>query len=62
MSDVARIRKFLAIYEKKYKFNMSGMAEGMITLKEPVFVVRPTKVFAQPHDTFASKSTRWIFR
>jgi hypothetical protein len=62
MSDVARIRKFLAIYEKKYKFDMSGMAEGMLSLKEPVFVVRPTKVFAQPHDTFASKSTRWIFK
>jgi Pyridoxamine 5'-phosphate oxidase len=61
LRDVPRIRKFLAIYSKKYRFDMSGMADEMVSLREPVFIVRPQKVFGQPHDSFAQKATRWIF-
>jgi hypothetical protein len=61
MRDVVRIRKFIALYERKYKFDMSGMAEGMINLKEPVFSVRPNKVFGQAEKTFAKTATRWRF-
>jgi Pyridoxamine 5'-phosphate oxidase len=62
MIDVRRIRKFLAIYQEKYKFDMSGMSDDMLNLKEPIFVVRPRKVFGQPHDSFANAATRWLFR
>jgi len=61
MRDVPRIRKFLSIYEHKYKFDVSGMAEEMISLKEPVFVVRPSVVFGQVEKTFAKTATRWRF-
>jgi hypothetical protein len=61
MHDVSKIREFLKIYERKYKFDISGMAEGMISLKEPVFVVRPQVVFGQSEKTFAKTATRWKF-
>ncbi len=61
MRDVSRIRKFLAIYERKYKLDMSGMADGMSSLEEPIFVVRPRKVFGLAEKTFATRATRWIF-
>lgn len=61
MRDVPRIRKFLSIYGRKYKFDMSGMAEEMISLKEPIFVVRPHKVFGLAEKTFAKRATRWKF-
>ncbi len=47
MSDPTRIRKFLKLYEKKYKLDMSEMADDMISLKEPAFAVLPRKVFGQ---------------
>jgi Pyridoxamine 5'-phosphate oxidase len=62
MRDVPRIRKFLSIYERKYKFDMSGMAVEMISLKEPIFVVRPRKVFGLAEKTFAKRATRWKFK
>jgi Pyridoxamine 5'-phosphate oxidase len=62
LRDESRIRSFLSLYERKYKFDMSGMAEGMISLKEPVFVVKPTKVFGLTEKTFATTATRWKFK
>jgi Pyridoxamine 5'-phosphate oxidase len=61
MRDLPRIGEFLSLYECKYKFDMSGMAAGMISLKEPVFVVRPHKVFGLAEKTFANRATRWEF-
>jgi hypothetical protein len=61
MRDVPRIRKFLSIYGRKYKFDMSGMVDEMISLKEPIFVVRPHKVFGWAEKTFAKRATRWKF-
>src|SRR2546422_2730642 len=39
--DTERIREFIRLYEKKYKWDMSDMAKGLLTLKEPVFCLRP---------------------
>jgi Pyridoxamine 5'-phosphate oxidase len=61
MRDVARIREFLDLYQRKYKFDMSGMAAGMISLREPVFVVRPQTVFGEIEKTFSKTATRWKF-
>jgi len=61
MRDARRIRKFLSVYDRKYKLDMSGMAEEMISLKEPIFVVRPNKVFGMAEKTFAKRATRWKF-
>jgi hypothetical protein len=54
-------RKFLPVYERKYKFNMSGMKNEILSMKEPVFAVRPRVVFGLWEKYFAGKSTRWKF-
>lgn len=61
MRDAAEIRKFLSLYGRKYKMDFSEMAEGMIALKEPVFIVRPRVVFGQAEKTFSKTATRWTF-
>ena len=61
IADQASRRKFLPAYEKKYKFDMGKMKEGILSMKEPVFAVRPQLVFALWEKYFQSKSTRWQF-
>ncbi|SRR6266851_5432424 len=60
-TDVERIREFIRLYEKKYKWDMSDMAEGLLTLNEPVFCLRPKMAFGLWEKTFASSATRWVF-
>jgi len=61
IADVAARRKFLPVYEKKYKFDMSTMKADILSMKEPVFAVRPRVVFALWEKHFQGKSTRWKF-
>lgn len=61
IADVAARRKFLPVYERKYKFDMSTMRADILSMKEPVFAVRPRVVFALWEKYFQSKSTRWRF-
>jgi hypothetical protein len=61
IADLAARRKFLQTYEKKYKFDMSSMTDGILSMKEPVFAVRPHVVFGLWEKYFQSKSTRWKF-
>ncbi|HET6179301.1 MAG TPA: pyridoxamine 5'-phosphate oxidase family protein [Candidatus Sulfotelmatobacter sp.] len=61
VADVAARRKFLPVYERKYKFDMGSMKEGIVSMKEPVFAVRPRVVFGLWEKHFQSKSTRWEF-
>ena len=59
--DVTLIREFLRLYEKKYKFDMSGMADDLLRLKEPVFRLRPKVAFGMWERKFSTTATRWIF-
>jgi nitroimidazol reductase NimA-like FMN-containing flavoprotein (pyridoxamine 5'-phosphate oxidase superfamily) len=59
--NVERIREFLRLYEKKYKWDMSSMADDLLRLKEPVFRLRPKTAFGLAEKTFATSATRWIF-
>ena len=61
IADVAARRKFLPTYERKYKFDMKGMKEDILSMKEPVFAVRPRVVFGLWEKHFIGKSTRWTF-
>ena len=61
IADVAARKKLLPLYEKKYKFDMSKMKDDILSMKEPVFAVRPRVVFALWEKHFQGKSTRWIF-
>ena len=58
--DVDKIREFLRRYEKKYKWDMSSMAEDLLKLKEPVFYLRPKVGFGLWEKKFATSATRWI--
>jgi hypothetical protein len=59
--DVAIIRKYVPIYEKKYKFKLGEMGENLIALKDPLFCLRPTVAFGFWEKKFGPTATRWIF-
>jgi Pyridoxamine 5'-phosphate oxidase len=61
IADVPARRKFLPVYQKKYKFDISSMKDAILSMKEPVFAVRPRVVFGLWEKYFQSKSTRWKF-
>ena len=61
IADVKARGKLLSPYERKYKFDMSSMKEDILSMKEPVFAIRPNIVFALWEKHFQSKSTRWKF-
>jgi general stress protein 26 len=54
-------RKFLPKYERKYSFDMSKMKADILSMKEPIFAVRPRVVFGLWEKQFIEKSTRWTF-
>src|SRR5437763_6630841 len=45
IAEVSARRKFLPAYERKYKFDMSTMKQDILSMKEPVFAIRPRVVF-----------------
>jgi hypothetical protein len=61
IADVAARKKMLPAYERKYKFDMSTMTDDILSMKEPVYEVRPRVVFAMWEKHFQNRSTRWKF-
>jgi hypothetical protein len=61
IADVAARRNFLPAYERKYKFDMKGMKQDILSMKEPVFAIRPRLAFGLWEKHFVGKSTRWKF-
>jgi hypothetical protein len=61
IADVAARRKMIPVYERKYDWDLSKMKDDMLSMKEPVFAVRPKVVFALWEKYFQTKSTRWRF-
>jgi Pyridoxamine 5'-phosphate oxidase len=61
LADLAARRKLLANYGKKYKWDMSTMTNDILSMKEPVFALRPRVVFGLWEKEFIGKSTRWKF-
>lgn len=61
IAGVAARRKLIPAYERKYKFDLSTMKDDILSMKEPVFAVRPRVVFALWEKHFQNKSTRWQF-
>jgi len=62
IADVEARRKMIPVYEKKYGWDLSTMKDDLLSMKEPVFAVRPKVVFAMWEKYFQSKSTRWKFK
>jgi pyridoxine/pyridoxamine 5'-phosphate oxidase len=61
IADLEARKKFLAPYERKYKFDMSSMKADILSMKEPIFAVRPRVVFGFWEKYFQERSTRWTF-
>lgn len=61
IADLAARRKFLPAYERKYKFDMKAMKDDILSMKEPIFAVRPRLAFGLWEKYFATKTTRWVF-
>ena len=51
-------KKFLALYRKKYDFDMSAFEKDILNLKEPIYAVKPVVVFGLDEAKFMS-ATRW---
>ena len=61
IADVTARRKLIPAYERKYKFDLSAMKDDLLSMKEPVYAVRPRVVFGLWEKHFQGKSTRWKF-
>jgi uncharacterized pyridoxamine 5'-phosphate oxidase family protein len=59
--DVDTIRKYVPLYENKYKFKLGEMGENLIALKDLLFCLRPTVVFGFLEKKFSTSATRWVF-
>ncbi len=59
--DVELRRKFLKVYERKYKFDMSGFEKDILSLKEPIYAVRPVVAFGLDENKSMNAATRWEF-
>lgn len=59
--DVEHIREFIRRYEKKYDWELGEMAEGLLSLKDPVFILRPSVGFGLWEKKFAPTATKWVF-
>ena len=55
----ARLRQFLSLVEKKYKFDMSGFEKEILALKEPIFAVHPHVAFGLDEKKTLNTATRW---
>jgi len=60
-ADVALRRKFLALYQRKYAWDMSSFEEDILSLKEPIYAVRPMVAFGLDERKFLNTATRWRF-
>jgi len=61
VADAEVRRAFLRRYERKYKFDMSGMEQDILNLKEPIYAVRPVVAFGLDEKKSLNAATRWHF-
>jgi len=62
IAEVPVRRVFLKKYKPKYNFDMAGMEQDILSMKEPVFAVRPSLVFGLYEKKFMESATRWKFQ
>jgi nitroimidazol reductase NimA-like FMN-containing flavoprotein (pyridoxamine 5'-phosphate oxidase superfamily) len=54
LKEAAALERMAAAYKKKYKMDPRGM-------NEPIFILRPSRVFGFVEKTFPQSATRWSF-
>ncbi len=62
VTDVTLLKSVLAIYARKYDYDMSSMEADILGLKEPVYAVRPRVAFGLDEKATLQNMTRWRFR
>jgi hypothetical protein len=55
LREPAQRKWFFRTYERKYDFDMSSYEE------EPIWAVRPVKVFGLSESLSLNRATRWVF-
>jgi hypothetical protein len=51
----------LALYQRKYDYDMSAMQDDILAQREPIFVVRPSVAFGLEEEGVLQNATRWRF-
>jgi nitroimidazol reductase NimA-like FMN-containing flavoprotein (pyridoxamine 5'-phosphate oxidase superfamily) len=59
--EVELRRRFIRLCERKYKFNFSAFEKDILSLKEPIYAVRPRVVFGLDEKKSLNAATRWRF-
>jgi hypothetical protein len=59
--DVEQLKELLALYQRKYDYDMSAMQEDILALREPIFAVRPSVAFGLEEAAVLQNATRWRF-
>ncbi len=54
-------RQFLALYERKYAWDMSSFEEDILSMKEPIYAMRPIIAFGLDEKKSMNAATRWRF-
>jgi hypothetical protein len=61
LTDVEQLRQLVALYQRKYDYDMSAMQEDILALREPMFAMRPTVAFGLEEKAILQSATRWRF-
>jgi hypothetical protein len=59
--DVEQIKELLALYQRKYDYDMSAMQDDILAQREPIFAVRPSVAFGLEEGEVLQNATRWRF-
>ena len=59
--DVELLKELIALYQRKYDYDLSSMREDILSLREPIFAMRPSVAFGLEEKTFLQNATRWRF-
>ena len=57
--DVEQLKDLLSLYQGKYDYDMSSMQEDILSLREPIFAVRPSTAFGLDEKATLNTATRW---
>lgn len=59
--DLELLKQLLALYERKYDYDMATMRNDILELREPMFAVRPEVAFGLDEEVGMENATRWRF-
>ena len=59
--DVEQLKELLALYQRKYDYDMSAMQEDILALRDPIFAVRASVAFGLEEKAVLQNATRWRF-